>query len=259
MRSFRILCGATGIAIVCCFTSGLLLADKADKIGKAPDSETRAQILSALEDFNALVGGWRGVGQPQRNSNKGAWTETAEWIWDIKKDHVAIRYDVKEGKLLASGLLTIDPEKQVFTFDAKLPDNVRRQYTGKLANGKLTLESAADETGNIHQIVITRLNEKRTLVLYQTRGKDQQQFARVAEVGYTREGTKLAEEGVGGPECIVSGGKGTMSTVYKGKTYWFCCTGCRDAFNDDPEGIIAEAAKRAERKKAEKKEEKKKT
>ncbi|MSR57709.1 MAG: YHS domain-containing protein [Planctomycetaceae bacterium] len=41
-----------------------------------------------------------------------------------------------------------------------------------------------------------------------------------------------------------------MSTVYKGQTYWFCCTGCRDAFNDDPEGIIADAAKRAEKKKA---------
>jgi YHS domain-containing protein len=48
----------------------------------------------------------------------------------------------------------------------------------------------------------------------------------------------------------VSGGKGTMSTVYKGKTYYFCCTGCRDAFNDDPDGIIAEAAARAAKKKA---------
>ncbi|MBS0201628.1 MAG: YHS domain-containing protein [Planctomycetes bacterium] len=27
--------------------------------------------------------------------------------------------------------------------------------------------------------------------------------------------------------------------MYKGKTYYVCCTGCRDAFNDDPEGILA--------------------
>ncbi|MGL4465489.1 MAG: YHS domain-containing protein, partial [Planctomycetia bacterium] len=31
-----------------------------------------------------------------------------------------------------------------------------------------------------------------------------------------------------------------------GKTYHVCCTGCRDAFNDDPEKFISEAnAKRA--------------
>ena len=49
----------------------------------------------------------------------------------------------------------------------------------------------------------------------------------------------------------MTGGKGTMSTVYKGKTYWFCCTGCRDAFNDDPDAIIAQAEERAAKKKAE--------
>ena len=43
-----------------------------------------------------------------------------------------------------------------------------------------------------------------------------------------------------GPECVVSGGHGTMSTTYKGKTYYFCCTGCRDAFADNPEKYIKE-------------------
>jgi len=85
-------------------------------------------------------------------------------------------------------------------------------------------------------------------VLYQSRAPHQRQFARVAEVGYTRQGTRLAEEGGDGPECIVTGGKGTMKTQYKGMTYYFCCTGCRDAFLEDPEGILAEAQAKAQRK-----------
>ena len=62
-------------------------------------------------------------------------------------------------------------------------------------------------------------------------------------------GALLHAEVAGEPECIVTGGKGTMSTVYKGKTYWFCCTGCRDAFLDDPDMIIAQAEQKAAKKK----------
>ena len=211
---------------------------------------TREALQEALADFNPLIGGWRGIGQPVRNSNKGSWSETAEWVWELKKDHAAIRYAVKEGKLLRSGLLTWDPPGEEFELVATLPDDSERKYRGKLAGNKLTLQTAVDPARATHQIVITQLNEKRTLVLYQTKAKGQPQFNRVAEVGYTREGTKLAEEGVGGPECIVTGGRGTLSIAYKGKTYWVCCTGCRDAFNDDPEGIIAQAAERAAKKKA---------
>ena len=43
-------------------------------------------------------------------------------------------------------------------------------------------------------------------------------------------------------ECVVSGGLGTMKVMHKGETYYVCCSGCRDAFNDDPEKFIKEAA-----------------
>lgn len=214
-----------------------------------PGRDAKSQSQKALEQLNSIVGGWRGVGQPVRNSAKGSWTETGEWVWEIKKDRVGLRYQVTDGKLLSSALLTYDPEQKLFSLAATLPDKTERRYSGTLADNKLSLESAADSAGNIHQILITCLNDKRTLVLYQSRKAEQERFVRVAEVGYTRQGTRLAVEGAGEPECIVTGGKGTSSIVYKGKTYYFCCTGCRDAFNDDPEGIIAEAAKKAAKKK----------
>ncbi len=214
--------------------------------------DSRSVQLTALEEFNSLIGGWRGVAQPQRGSNKGAWSETAEWVWEVSKTSAAVRYTVKEGKQLVSGRFTYDPEKEQFTLDGVFDDKSERRYVGRFAGNKLTLDTEPDESGATHQMVVTRLNEKRTLVLYQTRLANQKQFARVAEVGYTREGTKLAEEGVDGPECVVTGGKGTTKLEYKGKTYWVCCTGCRDAFLDDPEGIIADAAERAKKKAAKK-------
>lgn len=34
-------------------------------------------------------------------------------------------------------------------------------------------------------------------------------------------------------------------STYKGKTYYFCCAGCKPQFDKDPAGILAAAAKRA--------------
>ena len=96
----------------------------------------------------------------------------------------------------------------------------------------------------MYRFTITRLNEKRTLVLHERKPARQSQYFRIAEVGYTRKGTSLAVEGADGPECVVTGGKGTIRVSYKGKNYYVCCTGCRDAFNDDPEGILAAYRKR---------------
>ena len=252
-----------GLCVGAIIVSGVILAGQASPSGaetsaaekSAADQAdstpagSKAQVQQALEELNSIVGGWRGVGQPVRNSTKGSWTETAEWVWEIKKDHVGLRYVVTDGKLLTSALLSYDPKHKVYTLDATLPDKTERHYTGTLDDNKLSLESAADDAEVVHQVLINRLNDKRTLVLFQTRKAGQERSMRVAEVGYTRQGTRLAIEGAGEPECIVTGGKGTSSTVYKGKTYYFCCSGCRDAFNDDPEGIIAEAARKAARKK----------
>lgn len=230
---------------------GLSLRFARSEEARAP---SKAQVLSvadreamrqALGKFNGLIGGWRGVGQPVRNSNRGAWSETADWLWEVKPENLALRYQVQGGKLLQSARLTYDPAAKQYTLVAVLADKSERRYTGKFESNRLTLESAADAQGLVHQVVITQLGDKRMVALFQNHPSSSDQPTRVAEIGYTRQGTRLAVAGANGPECIVTGGKGTMAHVYKGKTYYFCCTGCRDAFLADPEGIIAEAAKRA--------------
>ena len=46
------------------------------------------------------------------------------------------------------------------------------------------------------------------------------------------------------PECCVTGGLGTSQVTYMGQTYWVCCTGCRDAFNENPAKVIADYMKK---------------
>jgi YHS domain-containing protein len=72
----------------------------------------------------------------------------------------------------------------------------------------------------------------------------------MAEVGFTRKGGNFAKLVVE-RECVVTGGAGTIQVSHNGKTYWVCCTGCRDLFNDNPEQVLAEywARKEEEKKK----------
>jgi YHS domain-containing protein len=112
----------------------------------------------------------------------------------------------------------------------------------------LTLVSEPDVDEMISRITLRQLNDKRMLVLYEKRRADQSFYARVGEVGYTREGTRLASSDSSGPECVVTGGEGTIKVMHEGKTYYVCCTGCRDAFNDDPVGILADYRAKLEKK-----------
>ena len=54
-------------------------------------------------------------------------------------------------------------------------------------------------------------------------------------------GNKDGESIAGGtkkPECIVSGGAASIAVQYGGKTYYVCCSGCRDEFLASPEKYV---------------------
>ena len=215
---------------------------------KSPAAADLASQKAALAEFNSLIGKWNGVGQPRRGSNQGAWQEQAEWIWDFADHGVAVRVDVSKGTIAKTLRLTFDPETKEYAGSLTTADGASESYRGKFEkDGVLVLTTPSGD--EIRRITITRLNPKRTLVLFEKRAASQASFNRVAEVGYTRDGTRLATSSTSGPECIVTGGEGTMEVKYKGQTYYVCCSGCKQAFEDDPEGVIAEAAERRKREK----------
>ncbi len=208
--------------------------------------------IQALQEFNVLIGGWRGVGQPKRGSQTGAWQERAESLWELKPKSQGIRWNVDAGKHWKSALLSYDESKKSYVLVVKLLDDTLRTYRGKLDEKRLILETEVDEQKEIHRATLSVLNDNRVTLLLEKRPEQQSFFTRVAEIGYQRDGTRLAVAGSAGPECVVTGGLGTITVAHKGKTYYVCCTGCREAFNDDPEGVLADYQKRKEAEKAKK-------
>ena len=217
---------------------------------KPPAETTKSAAIQALQDYNVLVGGWRGIGQPKRGSQTGAWQERVESVWELKPKSSGIRWNIDAGKQWKSALLSYDEEKQVYTLVVELPDETSRTYSGKINEKRLVMETEPKKQQEIHRVTLSVLNENRVTMLLEKRPEQQSFFTRVAEIGYQRDGTRLAVAGNSGPECVVTGGLGTIAVMHQGKTYYVCCTGCRDAFNDDPEGILADYKKRKEAEKS---------
>ncbi|MFO1019180.1 MAG: hypothetical protein U0903_00550 [Planctomycetales bacterium] len=210
----------------------------ADKPKADQPSDPNHQVRSLLQSIQQVVGGWRGTGQPVRNSNKGAWRETANWVWDLKHRPPGLKLTVEDGKLFKGGLLTADPKSGEFLFQADLTSGDKQEFRGKQEKERLVLLSKSEQTEQ--RLTLTLLNDKRTLILLEKRPVGGENYQRVAEIGYTREGTRLAVEGQSGRECIVTGGEGTIRVSYKRKSYWVCCSGCKAAFDEDPETILKE-------------------
>ncbi|HUQ68351.1 MAG TPA: hypothetical protein VM165_02440 [Planctomycetaceae bacterium] len=221
------------LILVGCFALGTAVA--AD-VAKNAES---AKLVAALKPYQDFVGQWRGIGQPKRGSNKGAWQEKADVLWQLTGAETGLVWKPVEGPLWKSARFAPGEKPDELTLHITLPDDNKRTYIGKPDGDRLALESAADDQNEVHRVTITKLGENRLVWLFEKRGAQQTFYQRVAEISFQREGTRLAVTGTSGPECVVTGGLGTIAVAYQGKTYYVCCTGCRDAFNDDPAGILA--------------------
>ena len=206
------------------------------------------QALSALQDY---IGVWKGVGQPRRGSTKDAWIEQADWAWRFADGRASLVFQSPEGKLFHRGELRAIGKGE-FELIATLPDGQTQQrFTGELSDGKLVLDAAEPAAGRPAQIAMRQVaGGDRLLISYLQRSAGSTLLTPLAEVGYTRKGSNFGK-GTSGPECIVTGGYGSMAVQHEGQTYYVCCTGCRDLFNDDPAAAIADYRQRkaAEREK----------
>jgi YHS domain-containing protein len=216
----------------------LLLAADGPQPGRRSDQ-------AALKPFASLVGEWRGTGQPQRGSSRGAWTEAGGWAWKLTPDSAALELTVAKGKLLRSATLRPGKGQHEFILDAVLADGSKRSFPGTYTEKKpLVLAAIGPEGDGPRRVVLTPLHDTRFLLLFEGKSDEGSGFRRLAEVGYTRQGVAFAASGEAGPLCIVTEGRGTTQVSYKGKTYWVCCSGCKDLFNENPEAVLAEAAER---------------
>ncbi len=206
---------------------------------------------AALQGFHDLIGSWKGTGTPLLGTKderaRGFWQETIRWQWQFKNNQAWLKAEIDKGKYYSTFELRHVADTDKFELRVVTLEKELQVFTGTFTNKKLIVERSDEKTKQQQRLVFSLLHFNRHLYHYETKANKAASFTRIYQVGATKEGVAFASEEKG-PECIVSGGRGTMPVFYKGKTYYVCCTGCRDAFREDPEKYIKEFEEAKKRK-----------
>lgn len=196
----------------------------------------------ALKPFGTLVGSWKGTGVPEGNREErqnGFWTEMISWEWSFQGTEVSLKAVIRKGKHFTAA--EIRPAKQADRFEVVMNtvDKKSLVFSGQFKNQRLIVERTDGATKETQRLTFRLLHSNRIVYQYDVRPEGKTLFAKKYQVGVTKEGEPFAA-GESGPECIVSGGQGTIQVSHMGKTYYVCCSGCRDEFKANPEKYIKE-------------------
>ncbi|MFL5330628.1 MAG: YHS domain-containing protein [Gemmataceae bacterium] len=204
----------------------------------------------ALQKLNEFVGEWKGVGGPDKTKvspDDPSWKETISWAWRFKKEDRWLAFQIQNGTYLKSGEVKYLVDKARYELSVEDVRGQKATYLGQRDDkGYVTFDRTDASSGETQQFVMNMAGDgTRFVYRYAVKPKGRTVFTKVYQVAATKEGESIASKpGSTGFECIVTGGKGTIPVTYKGKTYYVCCTGCRDAFNENPEKYINEANKK---------------
>jgi YHS domain-containing protein len=215
-----------------------LLMPLADAGKKEPADPKES--LQALQDF---IGGWKGTANDKK---LGFWSEKSSWSWRFKDKDVWMSFELENSKLYKGGEVRFLPDKSKYQITVTDKAGKKAVYEGELKKNVLIVERTNPDTSDTEQIKLNiagggdRLNYELWI-----KPDGRTMFTKSLQVGYTREGVTFGVEAGGKkPECCVTGGLGTMTVTHMGTTYYVCCSGCRDAFNENPAKIIAEYLKK---------------
>jgi len=240
----------------------------------AAGTESGAQqvrdVIDQLKPLQVLLGKWRGTTRREYEGFKAV--DSHEWVWDLQTDPTlpALRVRSDKSPYIRDARLSWDVAARQFILRMTDASGVTRTLTGQFtdpvheevgSDDKLHrvfrlqfTESSppSDGGGEFWQVAISQQENNRYLLeLDKRRGRAD--FRRYDTVSTQREGTSfaLSDTDYGEKTCIISEGLGTTEIVYKGRSYWVCCSGCKAAFEEDPEKWIALAAERDQEKKEE--------
>ena len=149
------------------------------------------------------------------------WTEKHAWAWIFTKGKpTCLSFTIKDGKVLASGKLTFDPQKELYRLEGKEPGARGKviSFEGKLdSSGKqLVLDQTHEETdplpadGQLRISLRPNANFLRYTMTQDRKAPGAAVFTRTIEVGVTKEGETFAAgaSATERPKCIVTGGAG---------------------------------------------------
>jgi len=211
----------------------------------ALSAQTRSP-REGLQAVSLLVGGWRGTGEPSDSRKDGSdnfWVESLSCEWKFKGTNAWLVLAFDKSKHYKSGELRFVPETNVYQLALKTIDDKALTLSGELKSKTLTLDSE----DRSQRLVFELLHDNRFLYRKEIKPAGKTSYTKVFRVGATKEGVPFAA-GSAAPECVVTGGLGATIVTYMGKTYYVCCTGCRDEFNADPAKYVKEfEAKKAKK------------
>jgi YHS domain-containing protein len=197
----------------------------------------------ALKPFNLLVGSWKGSGAPEgplEERQKGHWTETVAWEWQFKGDDAWLTVAFENGKHFVRGEVRANPARDGFVLKLVTPDKAEQTFAGTLKDKNLVFERANPADKTVERLTVALLHDNRVTYRFEIKPERGTLWTKKYQVGLTKEGVAFADVGPAANECIVSGGKGTTAVSHNGKTYYVCCSGCRDEFKADPEKYVKE-------------------
>ncbi|MFN4259999.1 MAG: YHS domain-containing protein [Gemmataceae bacterium] len=206
---------------------------------KKKDAEA---IKEALQEVQELIGNWKASGSPQRAGDKGDWNETIEWSWRFKGDDAWMTMTIQDGKYYKSGELRFLPDDDEYQLTMTTVNDEKQVFSGEFKNGYLIFERVDPKTKETQRIMMnTAADGARFIYRYAFKPQGRTIFSQDYMVAATKEGISLGTKATKkGPECVVSGGTGTSTVSYMGKTYYVCCSGCRDEFNANPKKYVDE-------------------
>jgi ribosomal protein L24E len=220
--------------------------------GGSQAEQQAESVLSALQPLQVLLGKWNG------NARNRAQLDQPEWVWDFQSDRnqPALVMTSEKGGYIRAGRLTYRPDTEQFQFTYRTPEDEERTLVGTFSQPvqdvpgddkklqrtfKLVLaEERPGDSGEQWQVAFQQLENSRYLIeLDRRRGSGP--YQRVDTIHTQREGTSfaLSDTDYGDKTCIISQGLGTMTVSHQGRSYYVCCTGCKAAFEEDPERWIA--------------------
>lgn len=213
-------------------------------VGAAPTKKDQEKVKEALRELQDFIGGWKGTGSKKLNPGPRDpfWTESVRWNWRFKGEKCWLAVEFEGGKLFRSAEIhyLLDKKKyQLLVTPAEGKDILT--FEGTLQDGKLIFERLDAKSKEIQRVRMNTAADGIRFIYYVDRKSEGGTIWRLeAMVQSTKLGESLAKKTKKGPECVVSGGLGTMPVFYMGETYYVCCSGCRDAFNENPKKYVEE-------------------
>jgi hypothetical protein len=228
------------------------LAMSVPALAVAAPAGDKAEVKEALQALQDFIGEWQATGSPDKprvDPRDPTWKEIIRWAWRFKGDDAWLTLEFDGGKLLKSGEVRYLPGTKQYQLTATDPDGKSRVFSGELKNDTLRLERTDPDTREVQQLTMNTAAEGvRFIYRVAHKAPGSTLLRKDFLVAATKQGESLAAR-ERKTECVVSGGLGTIPVSYKGETYYVCCSGCRDAFNEDPQKYIAEfKAKKAGKK-----------